>query len=83
MFFESAEGFNRESVRSFVRVLVRSTQEVYILVDETQSNVNSELFTLLLKNPDGHQVTTIGAGVPEFHTVSGKFKKKFGTEHLF
>lgn len=83
LFFESAEGFNRESVRSFVRALVRSTQEVYILVDETQSNVNSELFTLLLKNPDGHQVTTIGAGVPEFVTLSSKFKYKIGTDSLF
>jgi energy-coupling factor transporter ATP-binding protein EcfA2 len=79
LFFESAEGFKRESVRSYVRALVRSTQEVYILVDETQSNVNSELFTLLLKNPEGHQVTTIGAGVPEFQT----FKYKIGTDSLF
>jgi energy-coupling factor transporter ATP-binding protein EcfA2 len=83
LFFESAEGFNGESVSFFVRGLVRSTQEVYILVDETQSNFNSELFTLLLKNPEGHRVTTIGAGVPEFQSVSAKFKHKIGTDCLF
>ena len=83
LFFESAEDFNRESVRSFVRALVRTTQEVYILVDETQNNVNSGVFTLLLKNPDGHKVTTIGAGVPEFVTLSYKFKHKIGTDSLF
>jgi hypothetical protein len=67
-FFESAADFNRESVITFVRTLARkSKEEAYFFVDETQDNTASALFVLLLKNTTGHRITTIGAGVPEFH----------------
>ncbi|KAL3937605.1 MAG: hypothetical protein SGARI_002058 [Bacillariaceae sp.] len=82
-FFDSATDLNRESSISFVRDLVNSGSEAYILVDETQSNVNAAAFFILLKNRVGHRVTTIGAGIPEFETVSAKFTAKIGTEQLF
>ena len=82
-FFESASDFNRESVISFIRELATSGRKAYILVDETQNNVTASVFTLLLKNSEGHGITTIGAGVPEFQTVSGKFRKKIGMDQLF
>jgi hypothetical protein len=81
--FDSATDLNRESSISFVRDLVKTKREAYILVDETQSNVDAAAFFILLKNRVGHNVTTIGAGVPEFHTTSARFTHRIGTERLF
>lgn len=82
-FFDSATDLNRESSITFVRELVRSKREAFILVDETQSNVDAAPFFILLKNKVGHRITTIGAGIPEFRTASSKFTHKIGTERLF
>jgi hypothetical protein len=82
-FFDSATDLNRESSISFVRDLVKTKREAYILVDETQSNVEAAEFFILLKNRVGHNVTTIGAGVPEFRTTSARFTHRIGTERLF
>jgi hypothetical protein len=82
-FFDSATDLNRESSISFVRYLVKTKREAYILVDETHSNVNAAAFFILLKNRVGHDVTTIGAGVPEFNTTNARFTHRFGTERLF
>lgn len=57
--------------------------EACILVNETQTNVNSVVFTTLLKNNTNHSLTTVGAGVPEFQSVSGAFKKRIETDRLF
>jgi hypothetical protein len=54
-------------------------EPTWLLIDETQDN-GRELFNLLLKNV---QNAITGAGVPEFQSMSQKFKKKFGNEHLF
>lgn len=82
-FFKSADDFSREAVIRFVNALDRSKKEVYFLVDETQANVKSTVFTTLLKNNTGHKITTIGAGVPAFETISGGFKEPISTERLF
>ena len=81
--FESATDLNRENVIQWVKGMARTKQEVYLLVDETQSNAGAGLFTLLLKNNSRHKITTIGAGVPEFPTVSGSFKHRITTDRLF
>ena len=64
--------------------MVDKKLEAYILVDETQANVDSDVFTMLLKNDTNHSLTTIGAAVPEFKTVSNcAFKKRITTDQLF
>jgi hypothetical protein len=35
-----------------------------------------------LKNTTDHQITTIGAGIPEFQTASSKFTYKIGIKRL-
>ena len=82
-FFESASDFNLPDVNLWIRQMVAQKLEAYILVDETQANVNSGVFTMLLKNNTNHSLTTVGAGVPEFQTVSGAFKKRITTDRLF
>ena len=67
----------------FINALAKSKQEVFVLVDETQQDVNAPGFDRMLKNDTGHNITLIGAGVPAFMSASGNFKKKIGTERLF
>ena len=82
-FFNSASEFHRSDVNDWIRQMAEQKLNAYILVDETQANANSGVFTMLLKNNKNHCLTTIGAGVPEFQTVSGVFKKKITTDRLF
>ena len=81
--FENAAALNRIDVVKFVKLLAHSKQEVWLLIDETQTNVDAELFTLLLKNNKNHAIITIGAGVPEYVSMSQKFSKKYSTDRLF
>ena len=81
--FPTSSALSRETVIQSVKSLAASPEPTWLLIDETQDNVGAELFNLLLKNVQNHAITTIGAGVPEFQSTSQKFKKKFGTEHLF
>ena len=81
--FESATALSRESVIRWVKSLILAREEVWLLIDETQNNVEAELFTLLLKNTKGHKITTIGAGVPEYQSMSQRFKKRIDTDQLF
>ena len=82
-FFDNAAEFQLQSVNVWIRQMADEKKEAYILVDETQANVNSGIFTLLLKNNTDHSLTTIGAGVPDFQSVSGTFKKRIATDRLF
>lgn len=82
-FFDSATELNREPVIQWVKSRIFAREEVWFLIDETQSNVEAGLFTLLLKNTRGHKITTIGAGVPEYQSMSQKFKKRIDTDQLF
>jgi hypothetical protein len=70
-------------VRSDIETVIAKKEEAYFLIDETQANVNSAVFTLLLKNDVHHQITTIGAGVPSFRSLSGEFTEKITTSRLF
>lgn len=56
----------------FIYALAKSKQEVFVLVDETQQDVNAPGFDRMLKNDTGHNITLIGAGGP---AASGNFKK--------
>ncbi len=66
------------------RWLCSKKQEVYFLIDETQSNEwcsGGFLFVPLLKNNKGRMITTIGAGVLEFQSMSARFHRNLiGTE---
>ena len=81
--FANASELSRVDVIKFVKGIIRSKRQVYLLVDETQDNTTAALFTLLLKNNMGHNITTIGAGVPKFQTVSTQFAMKITTDELF
>ena len=82
-FFENATSFQQLDVNEWIRRMAAVKQEAYILVDETQANVDSDIFTVLLKNTKNHRLTTIGAGVPHYQTISGSFKKSIATDRLF
>lgn len=79
--FPSARDFDRVDLQKAVKST--KDEEMWFLVDETQNNPTASMFTYLLKNNRGHKITTIGAGVPEFKTVSGEFTIHVGTERLF
>ena len=70
-------------VRSDIDEVIAKKAEAYFLIDETQGNVNSAVFTHLLKNDLHHQITTIGAGVPAFESLSSAFTEKIATDRLF
>ena len=70
-------------VRSDIDEVIAKKEEAYFLIDETQGNVNSSVFTHLLKNDVHHQITTIGAGVPAFESLSSAFTEKIATSRLF
>ena len=70
-------------VRSDIDEVIARREEAYFLIDETHSNVNSSVFTSLLKNRAKHKITTIGAGVPAFQSKSGAFHRKIATSRLF
>jgi hypothetical protein len=81
--FENSAELSRKPVIQFVKALIRSKDEIWLLIDETQNNVEAALFAVLLKNTKGHNITTIGAGVPEYQSPSSRFKRKIGTDRLF
>ena len=82
-FFDSASLMSVDSCLFAIRGLARSKLDAYLLVDETQDNPTAAVFTTLLKNNTGHNITTIGAGVPKWQSVSGNFKKTITTDRLF
>ena len=82
-YFDNAALFLESETRWGIRALVGSNQEAYILVDETQNNPGADVWTPLLKNTAGHKITTIGAGVPKFSSMSGSFKTKITADRLF
>lgn len=82
-FFENSDVFSNPAVQGSIRQFRDNKRQGYFLVDETQNNVESIVFTLLLKNDVGHNITTIGAGVPAFQTLSSSFSLKFATDRLF
>ena len=82
-FFRTASLLDRSVYDLVEQKLVASEEDIYFLIDETQNNVNASVWSLLLKNDQGHNITTIGAGVPEFETLSWNFKRKIGTDELF
>ena len=82
-YFDNAAEFSMPATGRGVRDLVSSNHEAYILVDETQNNSGAGVWTPLLKNIAGHKITTIGAGVPKFSSMSGSFKTKITTDRLF
>ena len=82
-FIENATFLNRELVIHFVKTLANEKKQVWLLIDETQDNVGGGLYTLLLKNTMNHKITTVGAGVPEYQTMSQKFTQKVDTSDLF
>ena len=83
LFFENATTFQQLDVNKWIRTMAAEKEEAYILVDETHANVNSDMFTVLLKNTRNHRLTTIGAGVPHYQTICGSFKKSITTDRLF
>ena len=72
-----------DNCRDGIERILNNKEEAYFLIDETQENVNSPIFTLLLKNRMSHRVTTIGAGVPAFQTASHSFARKITPDRLF
>ena len=53
-FFDNATDFQRPDANDWIRQMVAEKCEAYVLVDETQANVNSGVFTRLLKNNTNH-----------------------------
>ena len=56
-------------------------KRVIFLVDESQESVGSHAFTFLLKC--AKKITTIGAGVPAYKSISGNFRTPRNTPDLF
>jgi hypothetical protein len=82
-FFNSSQLFEQVIVRSFVKNLIKSGEEAYVLVDETQANHEAALFMDLLKNMEAHNVTTIAAGISSNTTTSYQFTQRYNTDALF
>ena len=81
-FFDNASRLT-ETVNNAIRSIADSMQEAYLLIDETQENTTADVWTPLLKNTEGHKITTIGAGVPKFNAMAGWFKTNITTDRLF
>lgn len=65
--------------------LIKSGEEAYVLVDETQANHEAALFVDLLKNMEAHNVTTIAAGITSISSLNGtmQFTQRYNTDALF
>jgi hypothetical protein len=68
-----------------VKNLIKSGEEAYVLVDETQANHEAALFVDLLKNMEAHNVTTIAAGITSISSLNGtmQFTQRYNTDALF
>lgn len=84
-YFTAVTGLNHYDWTAAVTKLIREKRKAYFLVDETQSASTCipDALVRLLKNDSNHQLTVIGAGVPEFRTLSASFVVKHTTEELF
>jgi hypothetical protein len=82
-FFNNSAIFQQYPIIHFIDELETSKEEAIILVDETQNNPQSPVFTTLLKNVANHKITTIGAGVQAFESASGHFTSSIPTHRLF
>ena len=84
-FLKSAGTLNETGWRNAISMLIEQKHEAHFLVDETQTAALSIPTALveMLKNDTGHRLTIIGAGVPEFRTLSANFSKKHRTHELF
>jgi ABC-type molybdenum transport system ATPase subunit/photorepair protein PhrA len=82
---KSASALATSEASPAINTLIASGEAAYFLVDETQeaSETFPEALVTLLKNAEGHKLTTIGAGVPEFKTLSGRFVVQHTTSRLF
>uniref|UniRef100_A0A6U2Z3U9 Uncharacterized protein n=1 Tax=Entomoneis paludosa TaxID=265537 RepID=A0A6U2Z3U9_9STRA len=69
-------------VRMDIESMMDKKEEAYFLIDETQANANSSVFTFLLKNDTHHKITTIGAGVPAFQSLSSSFAREIKINDL-
>jgi hypothetical protein len=82
-YFQNSTLFNREKIADAVETLVARKVEAVLLVDETQNNTTSATLTEVIRNPTGHMITTIGAGVPAFTSLSSQFSEAITTDRLF
>lgn len=83
LFLNSSMLLNNEDVVTAVKKLIKSKEEVYVLVDETQANQEAALFVDLLKSMEDHNVTTIGAGISSNTATSYQFTQRYSTAELF
>ena len=84
-YFDNAFTLNEVDWENVVSKLIREGRKAYFIVDETQ-NVAAcvpSALTKLLRNVSGHQITVVGAGVPEFKTMAASFSVKHTTNELF
>jgi hypothetical protein len=81
--FVNSKNLSFESVYDDIARAVESGEELYILVDETQSNHDASAFTLLVQNPNPNShVTTIGAGIAPEPSSSYHFVERYQPESL-
>ena len=83
LFLNSSMLLNNEDVATAVKKLIKSKEEAYVLVDETQANHEAALFVDLLKSMEEHKVTTIGAGISSNSATSYQFTERYSTAELF
>lgn len=80
--FENSDMFNDPDVLRDIKKAVKSKSELYVLVDETQCNHDATAFTILLKSPKKHNVTTIAAGIASSPSSSYQFSNRYQPEDL-